>query len=107
VTPTSDIEKQDKYYVTKVNMNFNFHQKDIITKYKTFLDAFFEVFFIFPICAGLMFFVILLLNTYDFFVKISHTVHKDYVDEKHLHRIRQHLKNLTGFREEVLNVPNS
>ena len=99
--------KENNYYVTKVNMNFNFIQHDVITTYKTLIDAFFDQFFILPICVLVTFLLIIVLNIYDFYSKITSLIHKDYVDEKHMHKIRQNLKNLSGFREEVVQVENS
>jgi len=88
-------------------MNFNFIQHDVITTYKSLLDSFFDQFFILPICVFFTFFLIIVLNIYDFYSKITSLIHKDYVDEKHMHKIRQNLKNLSGFREEVVQVENS
>lgn len=88
-------------------MHYDFHEKLRKTIYKTLLDSFFNIFFSFPIVTGGLFGIIILLNLYDFYVKIAEAIHKDYVDDKHIHSIKQHLKNLTGFREEVINVANS
>ena len=88
-------------------MNFNFVQKHIVTTYITLVDAFFDVFFIFPLCVIFSYMLILVINIYDFYSKISELIHKEYIDDKHVHRIRHHLKNLTGFREEVIKLPNS
>jgi hypothetical protein len=81
-----------------VNMNFNFVQFDVITTYKTLIDSFFNQFFILPVCVVFTFVLILVLNIYDFYTKITSLIHKDYVDEKHMHKIRQNLKNLSSFR---------
>lgn len=107
VSPQDQIIIQDSLYLTKVNMNFNFVQKHAVTTYITLVDAFFDVFFIFPLCIAFSFGLIVLINFYDFYLKISQLIHKEYVDDKHVHRIRHHLKNLTGFREEVLKTDNS